>query len=45
MQLFKYMTLILCQEQHPDVIVVPPRGKQNHLSKGPIGEDGKKQRM
>ena len=43
MQLFKYVTLTLCQQQHPADVVLPPRGKQGHLSKGLlIQEDGKK---
>ena len=42
MQLFKYMTLTLCQQQQPDDVVLPPRGKQSHLPKGPNEEDGEK---
>ena len=43
MQLFKYVTLILCPQQHPDDV---HRGIQSHLSKGPIKENGKnKQRI
>ena len=41
MQLFKYMTLTFCQQMHPEDVVLPPRGKQNYLSKMPIEEDGK----
>ena len=39
MQLFKYVTLTLCQQQHPDDVLLPLRGKQSPLSKGPIEED------
>ena len=42
MQLFKYVTLTLCQQQHPDDVVLPARGKQSHLSKGPNEADGGK---
>ena len=46
MELFKYVTLTLCQQQHPDDAVLPPRGKQSQLSEGPNEEDGrKKQRI
>ena len=41
MQLFKYVTLTLCQQQHPDDVVLPPRGIQSHLSEGPNEEDEK----
>ena len=36
MQLFKYETLTLSQQQHPVDVLLPPRGKQSHLSKGHI---------
>ena len=42
MQLFQYVTLTLCQQQHPDDVVLPPRGTQSHLSKGPIEKHGGK---
>ena len=42
MQMLKYVTLTLCQQQHPDDVLLPPRGKQSHLFKGPTEEDGKK---
>ena len=42
MQLFKYVTLTLCQQQHPGDVVLPSRGKQSHLSKGPNEADGGK---
>ena len=38
MQMFKYVTLTLCQQQLQDDVVLPPRGKQRHLSKGPKEE-------
>ena len=42
MQLFKYVTLTLCQQQHLDDVVLPARGKQSHLSKERNKEDGTK---
>ena len=36
MQLFKYETLTLSQQQHPVDVLLPPRGKQSRLSKGHI---------
>ena len=46
MQLFQYATLTLYQQQNPDDVVLPLKGKQSHLSKGPTEEDGKnKQNM
>ena len=41
MLLFKYVTLTLRQQQHPDDAQLLPRGKQSHISKGPIEEDDK----
>ena len=35
------MTLILCQQQHPDDVVLTLRGKQSHLSQGPNEEKAK----
>ena len=45
MLLFKYVTLTLCQQQHPDNVVLIARGKQSHLSEGLNEEDGGKQRI
>ena len=45
MQLFKYVTLTLCQQQHPDDVVLPPRGIQSHLSEGLNEEDEKSKNM
>ena len=42
MQLLEYVTLTLCQQQHPDDAVLLPRRKQSHLSEGPNEENGKK---
>ena len=42
MQLFKYVSLSLWQQKPPDDVVLPHRGKQSHLSKGPIEKDEKK---
>ena len=37
---------MLCQQQLPDDVLVPATGKQSHMSKGPIEEDGRnKQRI
>lgn len=36
MQLFKYETLTLSQQQHPVDVLLPPTGKQSYLSKGHI---------
>ena len=41
MQLLKYVTLTFCQQQHPDDVLLPPKGKQSHLSERPIEEDWK----
>ena len=41
MQLFRYATLTLCQQQHTYDVLLPPKGKQSHLSKRPSEEDGK----
>ena len=45
MQLFKYVILTLCQQEHPDDVVLPPREKQSHHSEGPNEDGEKKQRI
>ena len=46
MQLLKHVTLTLCQQQHPDEVLLPRRGTQSLMSNGRIGENGKnKQRI
>ena len=45
MQLFKYLTVILRQKQHPDDVVLPSRGKQSHLSQGSIEKDWENARI
>ena len=42
MQMLKYVTLTLCQQQHPDDVMLPPKGKQSNLSKRTNKEDGGK---
>lgn len=41
MQLFKYETLTLSQQQHPVDVLLPPTGKQSYLSKGHIEKAGR----
>ena len=45
MQLFKYVTLTLRQQHHPDDVLLPPTGKQIHLSKGPIKKRNEEKNM
>ena len=44
MQLLECVTLTLCQQQHPDDVVLLPRRKQSHLPEGPNDENEKKSR-